>query len=102
MLDSLALALIAFMVTLCVGAAAANAASGRVTIPAGEVTLGTRADESFGWDNERPAHRVGVEAFTVDVDNVTNAAFMDFVESGGYRDRRWWRDDDWAGYRRSR
>ena len=31
MLDSLALALIAFMVTLCVGAAAANAASGRAT-----------------------------------------------------------------------
>ena len=31
MLDRLALALIAFMVTLCVGAAAANAASGRAT-----------------------------------------------------------------------
>jgi ergothioneine biosynthesis protein EgtB len=73
----------------------ARAVGGRVTIPAGQVTLGTDTDESFGWDNERPAHRVAVEAFSVDVDNVTNGAFLEFVETGGYRDRRWWRADDW-------
>ena len=28
-----------------------------------------------------------VDAFTIDVHNVTNAAFMAFVEAGGYRDR---------------
>jgi gamma-glutamyl hercynylcysteine S-oxide synthase len=70
-------------------------AAGRVVIPAGRVTLGTGAEEPFGWDNERPAHHVDVDAFSIDVDNVTNAAFMEFVEAGGYRDRRWWRDDDW-------
>ena len=73
----------------------ATHAAGRVVIPAGGVILGTDEDEQFGWDNERPAHHVGVDAFSIDVDNVTNAGFMEFVEAGGYRDRRWWRDDDW-------
>jgi iron(II)-dependent oxidoreductase len=66
----------------------------RVTIPAGETTLGTRS--GFAWDNERPAHRVRVPAFEIDVHDVTNAEFAEFVEAGGYRDRRWWRDEDWA------
>ena len=66
-------------------------------IPAGTATLGTGTrDGEFGWDNERPAHVVPVPAFSIDVDNVTNAAFKVFMDEGGYRDRRWWRDEDWA------
>ena len=73
------------------------ASDARVLIPSGDVTLGTDVRESvFGWDNERPAHTVSVAAFTLDVDDVTNGAFMAFVDAGGYRDRRWWREDDWA------
>ena len=69
----------------------------RVRVPAGRVTLGTDLrDTIFGWDNERPAHTAPVDAFGIGTHNVTNAAFMEFVEAGGYRDRRWWRDDDWA------
>jgi gamma-glutamyl hercynylcysteine S-oxide synthase len=83
-------------VTLPIAHTRATAGGGRVTIPAGDVTLGTDTRESFGWDNERPAHRVGVEAFSIAVDNVTNAEFLEFVEAGGYRDPRWWRDEDWA------
>ena len=26
---------------------------------------------------------------------MTNARFLEFVEAGGYRDPRWWTDDDW-------
>ena len=66
----------------------------RITIPAGEATLGTR--DGFAWDNERPAHTVPVDAFDIDTHNVTNAEFQEFVNAGGYRDRRWWRDDDWT------
>jgi formylglycine-generating enzyme required for sulfatase activity len=50
----------------------------------------------FAWDNEMPAFSADVAAFTIDVDNVTNADFMAFVEAGGYRDGRWWREEDWA------
>ena len=73
---------------------------GRVLIPAGDVTLGTPAGAgAFGWDNEHPAHRVAVPAFTIDLDNITNGAFLEFLEAGGYTDRRWWRDEDWAWVR---
>ncbi|HEY6360096.1 MAG TPA: SUMF1/EgtB/PvdO family nonheme iron enzyme [Vicinamibacterales bacterium] len=64
-----------------------------VVIPGGAVTLGTR--DGFAWDNERPAHTVQVAEFDIDVHDVTNAAFLEFVTAGGYRDRRWWRDEDW-------
>lgn len=71
-----------------------------VGIPAGRVTLGTPdapGDPSaFAWDNERPARRVEVDAFRIERHKVTNAAFLAFVDAGGYRDRRWWRDEDWA------
>src|SRR4030095_7966737 len=59
--------------------------SARVRIPSGVATLGTDLrDEPFAWDNERPVHRVPVEAFSIDVHNVTNAQFLEFVEAGGY------------------
>jgi gamma-glutamyl hercynylcysteine S-oxide synthase len=62
-----------------------------VLIPDGRVTLGARAGEiPFGWDNEFPAHLVDVSAFAIDVHNVTNERFVDFVEGGGYRDPQWW------------
>jgi ergothioneine biosynthesis protein EgtB len=71
-------------------------APGRVQIPAGLATLGTSLDEEpFAWDNERPVHRVHVPAFAIDVYNVTNGEFLEFVEAGGYRNRRWWREADW-------
>lgn len=69
-------------------------------IPAGWATLGTPADrQPFGWDNERPAARVHVDAFSIDVHDVTNAEFLQFVESGAYEDARWWRDEDWTWVR---
>jgi formylglycine-generating enzyme required for sulfatase activity len=37
-----------------------------------------------------------VPAFEIDVHDVTNAEFLDFVNAGGYRTRALWRDEDWA------
>src|ERR1043166_2885390 len=72
-------------------------APSRVRIPAGIATLGTPENESpFAWDNELPAHGVSVDAFDIDVYNVTNRDFMRFVDAGGYADSRWWRPEDWA------
>jgi ergothioneine biosynthesis protein EgtB len=68
----------------------------RVKIPRGDATLGSNLDEdTFAWDNERPPHRVPVGAFEIDVYNVTNRQFLEFVDAGGYRDPRWWRKNDW-------
>lgn len=72
----------------------------RVTIPAGDATLGTDlARDPFAWDNELPVHRVPVRAFSIDIHDVTNAQFLEFVDAGGYRDPRWWRATDrtWVG-----
>jgi ergothioneine biosynthesis protein EgtB len=55
----------------------------RVKVPAGTATIGTANDEPFAWDNERPCHEVYVPAFTIDTHDVTNAAFLEFVEATG-------------------
>ncbi len=71
-----------------------------VIIPAGTATLGTDLDRAvFAWDNELPPNRVPVRAFAIDVHNVTNADFMQFVDADGYRDARWWRDGEWESVR---
>ena len=68
-----------------------------IEIPPGRVTLGLdRDDLVFGWDNERPATIADVGDFHIQRHDVTNAAFLEFVEAGGYADGRWWRPADWA------
>ena len=68
-----------------------------VDVPAGRATVGARRDDiPFGWDNEFDAITVHVPPFTIDRYNVTNAAFLEFVEAGGYRDPRWWNAEDLA------
>ena len=65
-----------------------------VRIPAGRATLGAeRSRGRFGWDNEFGGMHVDVPAFDIDVHNVTNAEFLEFVEAGGYRTRELWTDD---------
>ena len=65
-----------------------------VAVPAGRARLGAkRGAVAFGWDNEFEAVEVEVPAFVIDRYNVTNAAFLEFVEAGGYRDPRWWEPD---------
>src|SRR6266849_3086262 len=68
-----------------------------VDIPEGTATLGLRRakDGPFGWDNEYEDHRVEVPAFAIDVCNVTNRDYLDFIREGGYRDRSLWSDAGW-------
>jgi ergothioneine biosynthesis protein EgtB len=63
----------------------------------GPATLGVdRHVLPFGWDNEFPSYVVNVPAFEIERHDVTNAAFLEFVEAGGYREPRWWRSQDWS------
>jgi ergothioneine biosynthesis protein EgtB len=65
----------------------------RVSIPAGTATLGLDPrGAAFGWDNEFPRHEVAVPAFEIDVHDVTNAAFVEFVDAGGYERPELWCD----------
>jgi iron(II)-dependent oxidoreductase len=60
-----------------------------VIIPAGASTMGTD-DDPWAYDNERGAHTVHLDAFAIDATPVTNAAFAEFEDDGGYRQDRWW------------
>jgi len=67
-----------------------------VQIPEGRVALGVdRTAIPFAWDNECPAWSAFVPSFTIERHDVTNERFLEFVEAGGYRDRRWWTADNW-------
>ena len=66
-----------------------------VTIDAGPFTMGTDI-EPWAFDNERSAHEVDLPAFAIDAAPVTNRAFVDFIEAGGYDDPRHWTEDGWA------
>jgi iron(II)-dependent oxidoreductase len=72
-----------------------------VLVPRGPFLLGTD-DEPWGYDNERPAHEVGLPAFWIDAGAVTNDAFLAFVDAGGYRDRRSWSEAGWEWCREER
>jgi ergothioneine biosynthesis protein EgtB len=82
----------------------ARAVARMAEIPEGIATLGLpRAPAAgsggdgapFGWDNEFVEQRVPVPAFEIDVHDVTNGRFLEFVRAGGYDDRALWSDADW-------
>jgi iron(II)-dependent oxidoreductase len=74
---------------------------GTVRIPAGVATLGANREViPFGWDNEFDEHQVHVPEFEIDVHDVTNAEFMEFVAAGGYHRPEWWAPEHWTWLRK--
>ena len=70
-----------------------------IDVAPGRATLGVdRSEAAYAWDNECPRHAETVRAFAIESSNVTNAAFMEFVEAGGYREACHWNpaDRDWT------
>ncbi len=68
---------------------------GDVEIPGGKFLIGASKDFPFVFDNEKWAHEVDLKPFRIARAPVTNGEFRDFVEAGGYRERRFWSDDGW-------
>ena len=64
--------------------------AGSVKIPAGRATLGLKRGEQFGWDNEFPEHVVEVPSFTIDVHNVTNGAYLEYMNATGAAAPHFW------------
>jgi ergothioneine biosynthesis protein EgtB len=74
-----------------------------IRIPAGRAILGVdRESVPFAWDNECPAFAVHVDAFSIERHDVTNAAFLEFVEAGGYTAEHLWQADDWKWIQQER
>ena len=67
--------------------------------PATRWMLGSEAS-GFAFDNEREPHEVAIPEFEIDAQAVTWAQFSEFVEDGGYDERRHWSDDGWAWLQR--
>ncbi|MGP4109935.1 ergothioneine biosynthesis protein EgtB [Streptomyces sp. 4N509B] len=73
-----------------------------VLVPGGPFTMGVdAADEPWSLDNERPAHTVDLPPFWLDTVPVTNAAYQEFLDDGGYDEPRWWTREGWAHRRRA-
>ncbi|HYC52795.1 MAG TPA: ergothioneine biosynthesis protein EgtB [Gemmatimonadaceae bacterium] len=56
----------------------------------------------FAFDNERPAHRVFLEAFRLGSRLVTNEEFLAFVEDGGYARPTLWLSEGWSAVQQNR
>ncbi|KAB2342505.1 ergothioneine biosynthesis protein EgtB [Actinomadura rudentiformis] len=69
-------------------------AGGEVLIEAGPFQMGTSGDP-WAYDNERPGHIVDLPSYYIDAEPVTNAAYLAFMEAGGYDDPRWWDPKGW-------
>jgi len=68
--------------------------AGEVLVPSSSVLIGGKP-RSFAYDNELPAHSVEVPSFLIDRDLTTNSEYAEFIEAGGYAQRRWWSDEGW-------
>jgi iron(II)-dependent oxidoreductase len=61
----------------------------------GPFEMGT-STSGWAYDNERAAHPVDLPGYLIDTVPVTNAAYLAFVEGGGYEDARLWTPTGWA------
>ncbi|MBZ5534642.1 MAG: SUMF1/EgtB/PvdO family nonheme iron enzyme [Acidobacteriia bacterium] len=70
---------------------------GMVEIPGGMATLGMHRGRGhpFGCDNEFQRLAVRVPPFRIDVYNVTNGEFLEFIRCGAYEDCSFWASADW-------
>ena len=73
----------------------ATSRPGEALVEGSTAVVGTD-DEPWAYDNESPAHLVALEPFRIDIAPVTNAAYLEFVGDGGYREPRWWTAAGWA------
>lgn len=69
---------------------------GDAEVPGGSYRLGATAETPFVFDNEKWAHEVAIAPFRIARAPVTNEAFTEFVDDGGYRDRRHWSREGWV------
>jgi iron(II)-dependent oxidoreductase len=70
-------------------------------IEGGPFIMGTD-DRRVAYDNERFPHEIDLPSFWIDTAPVTNGAYLEFVESGGYERPELWAPDGQAWLRDSK
>lgn len=70
-----------------------------IALPGGIHEIG-HSGSGFAYDNEKPRHRVYLNAFRLASRPVTNGEFLAFMQDGGYDNPAFWLSDGWATSRR--
>ncbi len=65
-----------------------------VYVPDSPFVMGTD-DKTWALDNERDAHVLDLPGFYLDKTPVTNRAYLEFVENGGYEKKELWDPEGW-------
>lgn len=68
-------------------------------MPAGLYEIGYKGD-GFCFDNELGRHTVYLQDYQISTTLVSNAAYMEFMEAGGYSDFRYWHAEGWDWVKR--
>jgi ergothioneine biosynthesis protein EgtB len=71
-----------------------SSGSGFLPIPAGVYEIGYQGD-GFCFDNELARHKVWLDEFRIAANLVTNAEFLEFIGSGGYKNFSYWHAEGW-------
>ncbi len=65
-----------------------------ILIPEGIYEIGYQGPE-FCFDNELGKHKVYINSFEISATLVTCAEYLEFINSGAYRDFRFWHSEGW-------
>lgn len=74
---------------------------GEIAFAGGSLPCGGDQARGFVFDNERPAQPCSVALFAIDAGLVSNAAWLAFIEDGGYQHPRYWSEAGAAWLARS-
>lgn len=72
----------------------ADAATGFIQMDEGVYAIGYEGD-GFCFDNELNRHKVYLQQYSIAQALVTNGAFLEFINDGGYHDFRHWHAEAW-------
>lgn len=64
-----------------------------IQIPAGEFEMGSNSIDAL--DNERSAHKVCLDTYSIDRYPVTCKQYRVFMEAGSYKNPQWWSEAGW-------
>jgi len=65
-----------------------------ILMPEGIYEIG-HTGEGFCFDNEMKKHKVYLQEYAIDSQLISNRDFLEFIESGGYQEFRFWHSEAW-------
>ena len=71
-----------------------------IQISAGEFKMGSNSADAL--DNERSAHKVYLDTYSIDRYPITCKQYRIFMEAGGYKNRQWWSETGWEWLQRQK